>query len=284
MQSTESPPTRSRASEAVDWTKGLWDDHPKKSLETFGRQITMGIEAITELFVAIFRRRFPFDEFIRQSAFMASVAAAPTLLVAIPIAVIVSIQVGAVAGQVGATSFIGAANGLGIIQQGAPLVTALMIAGAVGSAICADLGSRTIREEIDAMKVMGVDPLRRLVAPRLGAAMLVSFLLCGFVVFVGFLTGYMFNIFAQGGTPGSYMSTFASFAVTRDLAVALLKSVLFGLIASIIACDCGLNARGGPGGVANAVNSAVVSSTVMLLGVNVAITQIYAAVFPPQVV
>ncbi|MEU4320772.1 MlaE family ABC transporter permease [Nocardia fluminea] len=284
MQSTESPPTRSRVSEAVDWTKGLWDDHPKKSLETFGRQITMGIEAITELFVAIFRRRFPFDEFVRQSAFMASVAAAPTLLVAIPIAVIVSIQVGAVAGQVGATSFIGAANGLGIIQQGAPLVTALMIAGAVGSAICADLGSRTIREEIDAMKVMGVDPLRRLVAPRLGAAMLVSFLLCGFVVFVGFLTGYMFNIFAQGGTPGSYMSTFASFAVTRDLAVALLKSVLFGLIASIIACDCGLNARGGPGGVANAVNSAVVSSTVMLLGVNVAITQIYAAVFPPQVV
>jgi phospholipid/cholesterol/gamma-HCH transport system permease protein len=284
VQSTESPPTRSRVSEAVDWTKGLWDDHPKKSLETFGRQITMGIEAITELFVAIFRRRFPFDEFVRQSAFMASVAAAPTLLVAIPIAVIVSIQVGAVAGQVGATSFIGAANGLGIIQQGAPLVTALMIAGAVGSAICADLGSRTIREEIDAMKVMGVDPLRRLVAPRLGAAMLVSFLLCGFVVFVGFLTGYMFNIFAQGGTPGSYMSTFASFAVTRDLAVALLKSVLFGLIASIIACDCGLNARGGPGGVANAVNSAVVSSTVMLLGVNVAITQIYAAVFPPQVV
>ncbi|MFD4458404.1 MlaE family ABC transporter permease [Nocardia sp. NPDC058480] len=284
MQSTESPPTRSRVSEAADWTKGLWDDHPKKSLETFGRQITMGIEAITELFVAIFRRRFPFDEFVRQSAFMSSVAAAPTLLVAIPIAVIVSIQVGAVAGQVGATSFIGAANGLGIIQQGAPLVTALMIAGAVGSAICADLGSRTIREEIDAMKVMGVDPLRRLVAPRLGAAMLVSFLLCGFVVFVGFLTGYMFNIFAQGGTPGSYMSTFASFAVTRDLAVALLKSVIFGLIASIIACDCGLNARGGPGGVANAVNSAVVSSTVMLLGVNVVITQIYAVVFPPQVV
>ena len=284
VQSTESPPTRSRVSEAVDWTKGLWDDHPKKSLETFGRQITMGIEAITELFVAIFRRRFPFDEFVRQSAFMASVAAAPTLLVAIPIAVIVSIQVGAVAGQVGATSFIGAANGLGIIQQGAPLVTSIMIAGAVGSAVCADLGSRTIREEIDAMKVMGVDPLRRLVAPRLGAAMIVSFLLCGFVVFVGFITGYMFNIFAQAGTPGSYMSTFASFAVTRDLAVALLKSVIFGIIAAIIACDSGLNARGGPGGVANAVNSAVVSSMVMLLGVNVAITQIYAAVFPPQVV
>ncbi|WP_245547477.1 MlaE family ABC transporter permease [Nocardia brevicatena] len=268
----------------MEWTKDYWRDHPKKSLETLGRQMTMGVEAVTELAVSIFRGRFPFDEFIRQCAFMASVAAAPTLLVAIPIGVIVSIQVGAVAQQVGATSFIGAANGLGIIQQGAPLVTVLMIAGAVGSAICADLGSRTIREEIDAMKVMGVDPMRRLVAPRLGAAMLVSFLLCGFVVFVGFLTGYVFNIFAQGGTPGSYIDTFASFAVTLDLLVALIKSTLFGLLAAIIACDTGLNTRGGPGGVANSVNTAVVMSAVMLFGVNVIFTQIYNTVFPPQVV
>ncbi|MFC8047046.1 MlaE family ABC transporter permease [Nocardia sp. NPDC057353] len=274
----------SRLSGAVDWTKGYWEDHPKRSLETFGRQILMGIAAVSELFIAIFRRRFPFGEFIRQCAFMANVAAAPTLLVAIPIGVIVSIQVGAVAGQVGATSFIGAANGLGIIQQGAPLVTSIMIAGAVGSAICADLGSRTIREEIDAMKVMGVDPMRRLVAPRLGAAMLVSLLLCGFVVFVGFLTGYIFNIFAQDGTPGSYVGTFSSFAVTRDLLVALVKSTIFGLLAAIIACDTGLNTRGGPGGVANSVNSAVVSSAIMLFGVNLIITQIYNAIFPPQVV
>ncbi|MBF6213639.1 ABC transporter permease [Nocardia puris] len=271
-------------SEAVDWTRSYWEDHPKRSLETLGRQITMGIAAVAELFIAIFRRRFPFGEFVRQCAFMANVAAAPTLLVAVPIGVIVSIQVGAVAGQVGATSFIGAANGLGIIQQGAPLVTSIMIAGAVGSAICADLGSRTIREEIDAMKVMGVDPMRRLVAPRLGAAMLVSVLLCGFVVFVGFLTGYIFNIFAQGGTPGSYVGTFSSFAVTLDLFVALLKSLIFGLLAAIIACDTGLNTRGGPGGVANSVNSAVVSSALMLFGVNLIITQVYTALFPPQVV
>lgn len=284
MQSTKSPPTGSRLSGAVEWTRDYWRDHPRRSLETLGRQMTMGLEAVTELVVSIFRGRFPLAEFIRQCAFMANVAAAPTLLVAIPIGVIVSIQVGSVAQQVGATSFIGAANGLGIIQQGAPLVTVLMIAGAVGSAICADLGSRTIREEIDAMKVMGVDPLRRLVAPRLGAAMVVSVLLCGFVVFVGFLTGYIFNIFVQGGTPGSYISTFASFAISLDLFVALLKSLLFGLLAAIIACDTGLNTRGGPGGVANSVNTAVVMSAVMLFGVNVIFTQVYNTLFPPQVV
>ncbi|MFI6871088.1 MlaE family ABC transporter permease [Nocardia sp. NPDC050406] len=289
MQLTKSPggdgsPTQSRLNAAADWTRKYWEDHPKRSLETGGRMMAMGVSAVAELFIAIFRRRFPFNEFVRQCAFMSSVAAAPTLLVAIPIGVIVSIQVGSVAGQVGATSFIGAANGLGIIQQGAPLVTSIMIAGAVGSAITADLGSRTIREEIDAMKVMGVDPMRRLVAPRLGAAMLVSVLLCGFVVFVGFLTGYVFNIFAQGGTPGSYVGTFSSFAVTLDLFIALLKSLIFGLLAAIIACDTGLNTRGGPGGVANSVNTAVVMSAVMLFGVNLILTQVYNTLFPPQMV
>jgi phospholipid/cholesterol/gamma-HCH transport system permease protein len=268
----------------MTWAKAYWQDHPKKSLETFGRQIMMGVQAIVELFLDLFRRQFPWQEFVKQCGFMTSVSAAPTLLVAIPIGVVVSIQVGSVAGQVGATSFIGAANGLGIIRQGAPLVTSLMIAGAVGSAICADLGSRTIREEIDAMRVMGVDPMRRLVAPRLLAAMLVSVLLCGFVVFVGFLTGYMFNIFAQNGTPGSYVGTFASFAVSSDLIVALFKSLIFGLLAAIIACDTGLNTRGGPGGVANSVNSAVVTTAIMLFAVNIIITQVYNTFFPSQVV
>lgn len=284
MESTKSPTMRRRWPEAAEWIHGYWRDHPQRSLETLGRQMAMGAAAVSELGVSLVRRRFPFAEFIRQCAFMASVAAAPTILVAIPIGVIVSIQVGAVAQQVGATSFIGAANGLGIIQQGAPLVTVLMIAGAVGSAICADLGSRTIREEIDAMKVMGVDPMRRLVAPRLGASMVVSVLLCGFVVFVGFLTGYVFNVFAQSGTPGSYIETFASFAVGMDMAVALIKSLLFGLLAAIISCDTGLNTRGGPGGVANSVNTAVVMSAVMLFGVNVIFTQVYNTLFPPQAV
>jgi phospholipid/cholesterol/gamma-HCH transport system permease protein len=251
---------------------------------TFGRQISMGLEVVAELFVGIAKRRFAWREFVKQAAFMSSVSAAPTLLVAIPIGVVVSLQVGAVAQQVGATSFLGAANGLGMIRQGAPLVTSLMIAGAVGSAICADLGSRTIRDEIDAMKVMGVDPIRRLVAPRLLAAVLVSVLLCGFVVFVGFITGYVFNVYAQGGTPGSYIGTFASFARPADLGVALLKSLIFGLLAAIIACDNGLHTRGGPGGVANSVNSAVVSSAIMLFAVNVIITLVFNTLFPERLV
>ncbi|MGW5437242.1 MlaE family ABC transporter permease [Nocardia asteroides] len=266
-------------------TSGLtyWREHPQRAVETAGRQVLMTGRALAELVRALLTRRFPTTEFVKQCAFMASVSATPTLLVAIPIAVVVSIQVGSLVSQVGATTFIGAVNGLGIIRQGAPLVTSLMIAGAVGSAICADLGSRTIREEIDAMTVMGVDPVRRLVAPRLAAAVVVSTLLCGLVVFVGFATGYVFNVYIQDGTPGSYISTFASFAVAADLVVAMVKATVFGALAAIIACDTGLHTRGGPAGVADAVNSAVVNSAIVLFATNIILTQLYNAVFPSKV-
>ncbi len=259
-------------------------EHIVASFETFGRQLAMFVEVFKVLIEDILKRRFPFGEFIRQCAFMSSTSVFPTFLVAIPIGVIVSIQVSNIAGQIGATSFSGAATGLGVIRQGAPLVTSLLLAGAVGSAIAADLGSRTIRDEIDAMRVMGVNPVQRLISPRLLATMVVSFLLCGFVCFVGFITGYAFNVYFQGGTPGSYTGTFASFASVSDLLFALIKSVMFGAIVAIVACDRGLNTKGGPAGVANSVNAAVVNSVLLLFTVNVVLTQLFAIVVPAKVV
>ncbi|ANY23977.1 MULTISPECIES: MlaE family ABC transporter permease [Gordonia] len=264
--------------------RSWYDGHIVASFDTFGRQLGMFVEVFRTLFVDLFKRRFPFGEFVRQCAFMASTSVFPTLLVAIPIGVIVSIQVSNIAGQVGATSFSGAATGLGVIRQGAPLVTSLLLAGAVGSAIAADLGSRTIRDEIDAMRVMGVNPIERLISPRLLATMVVSFLLCGFVCFVGFITGYVFNVYFQGGTPGSYTGTFASFATTADLMFALAKAVIFGAIVAIVACDRGLSTKGGPAGVANSVNAAVVNSVLLLFTVNVILTQLFTILFPAKVV
>ncbi|WP_040511082.1 MlaE family ABC transporter permease [Gordonia soli] len=259
-------------------------EHVMASFDTFGRQMGMFVEVFKVLVVDIVKRRFPFGEFIRQCAFMASTSVIPTMLVAIPIGVIVSIQVSNIAGQIGATSFSGAATGLGVIRQGAPLVTSLLLAGAVGSAIAADLGSRTIRDEVDAMRVMGVNPVQRLISPRLLATMVVSFLLCGFVCFVGFISGYVFNVYFQGGTPGSYTGTFASFASTADLAFAIIKAVIFGAIVAVVACDRGLNTKGGPAGVANSVNAAVVNSVLLLFTVNVILTQVFTMLFPAKVV
>src|ERR1700759_5322202 len=109
----------------------------------------------------IFRRPFQFREFIEQSWFIASVTIVPTALVAIPFGAVIALQLGSLTQQIGAQSFTGAASALAIVQQASPLITALLVAGAGGSAMCADIGARAIREEIDAMEVLGVDPVHR---------------------------------------------------------------------------------------------------------------------------
>ncbi|HEX4252493.1 MAG TPA: ABC transporter permease [Pseudonocardia sp.] len=253
-----------------------------ESFVTAGRILVMSASSLRYLVTGLVRGEFQYKEFISQAWFVVGVAVIPTLLVAVPFGVIISIQIGSLAQQVGATSFIGAANGLGVIRQGAPIVVALLLAGAVGSAICSDLGARTIREEIDAMEVLGISPIQRLVVPRILATMLVGILLCGVVAFAGVLTGFLFNVLAQGGTPGSYIASFAAFAQPADLALAEVKSALFGVLVALVACYKGLNAKGGPKGVADAVNATVVLSVVLLFAVNVVITEIYAALVPQR--
>ncbi len=243
-------------------------------------QCILGLRALQYLIIDIVRWRFSFVEFVHQSAFMASTAMLPTMFVAIPIGVTLQIQFALLAGQVGATSLAGAASGLAVIKQGAPLVAALLMASAVGSAICADLGSRTIREEVDALEVLGISAMRRLVVPRLAAAIVVSVALTGLVCFIGFLAGYLFNTFVQEGAPGSFVSTFASFATVGDLVLTLIKSVVFGAIVAIVACHKGLNTKGGPAGVANSVNATVVASILLLMITNVVFTQMYVLLFP----
>lgn len=254
-----------------------------QSFVTAGRIVQMSASVLRYLVLDVARARFQYREFVAQAWFVVGVAVVPTLLVAVPFGVIISIQIGSLAQQVGATSFIGAANGLGVIRQGAPLVVALLLAGAVGSAICSDLGARAIREEIDALEVLGISAVQRLVVPRVVATALIAMLLCGVVAFAGVLTGFLFNLLAQGGTPGSYVSSFAAFAQPADLVLAEVKSAVFGVLVALVACYKGLNAKGGPKGVADAVNASVVLSVVLLFAVNVVATQIYAALVPQRV-
>lgn len=273
---------RSAIGEVVDWVGRYVRNHPLLSLNTVGAQFMLGVRAIQYLFVDLVTGKFMVEEFIEQAWFMTSTAFTPTVLVTIPIGVTLSIQFSLLAGQVGAASLSGAADGLVIIRQGAPLVAALIMAAAVGSAVCADLGARTMREEIAAMEVMGVSPLRRMVVPRLAAVMLIGIALTGTTLFVGYIAGYAFTVYMQGGTPGSFVATFSSFATVDDLVLAMVKAVVYGVIVAVVACQKGLDTRGGPAGVANSVNAAVVESVLLLMIVNVLMSQLYVMIFPRQ--
>lgn len=273
---------RSGIGEIVGWVRRYWQNHPILSVSTFGGQVMLGVRALQYLVVDLFTGRFVVGEFIEQAAFMAATAFTPTILVTIPVSVTLSVQFGLLAGQIGATSLAGAATGMVVIRQGAPLVTSLLLAAAVGSAVCADLGSRTMREEIQAMEVMGLSPVRRMVVPRLAALIVVALALTGVTGFVGYVGSYLFNVYIQNGTPGSFIATFASFSTVGDMVLALVKAVIFASIVAIICCHKGLDTRGGPAGVANSVNAAVVESVLLLMIVNVVMSQLYVSVFPRQ--
>jgi phospholipid/cholesterol/gamma-HCH transport system permease protein len=264
----------------LGWSTGYLRRHPLASVTTVGYQFVLGLRVAQYFVLDLVTGRFQWQEFVRQAAFMAGTAVLPTVLVALPIGVTLSIQFALLAGQVGATSLAGAASGLAVIRQGASLVAAVLMAAAVGSAITADLGSRTMREETAAMEVMGISVIRRLVVPRLAAAIMIGVALTGVVCFVGFLASYLFNVYFQNGAPGSFVATFASFATTGDLILALLKAMIFGAIVAVVSCQKGLDTKGGPTGVANSVNAAVVESILLLMIVNVAISQLYAMLVP----
>ncbi|MFC1408895.1 MlaE family ABC transporter permease [Streptacidiphilus sp. N1-12] len=231
---------------------------------------------------ACFRRPFQFRELLEQFWFTASVTILPAALVSIPFGAVIALQVGSLTAQLGAQSFTGGASVLAVIQQASPLIVALLIAGAGGSAICADLGSRKILEELDAMEVMGVSPIQRLVVPRVIATVLVAVLLNGLVSVVGVLGGYFFNVVLQHGTPGAYLSSFNALAQLPDLYISEIKALVFGFIAGVVAAFRGLNPRSGPKGVGDAVNQSVVITFLLLFLANLVLTAIYLRVVPAK--
>ncbi|MCM0620806.1 MlaE family ABC transporter permease [Nocardioides bruguierae] len=230
----------------------------------------------------LFRRPFQLREFIQQAWFVASVTIIPTALVAIPFGAVIALQVGGLIRQFGAESFTGSASVLAVVQQAAPIATALLIAGAGGSAIAADLGARKIREELDAMMVLGIDPIQRLVVPRVLATMLVAVFLNGLVSVVGVAGGYVFNVVLQDGTPGAYIASFTALAQLPDIWIGLVKALIFGLIAAVVASYKGMNAGGGPKGVGDAVNESVVITFLLLFIANFVLSAVYLQIVPPK--
>ena len=132
------------------------------------------------------------------------------------------------------------------------------------------------------MMVLGIDPIQRLVVPRVLAAMPIAVFLNGLVTIVGVAGGYVFNVVLQDGTPGAYLASFTALAQLPDIYQGMVKAVIFGYIAAIVAAYKGMNAKGGPKGVGDAVNEAVVITFLLLFIVNFFVSAIYIQLVPPK--
>lgn len=240
-----------------------------------------GIGLMTvEVFKSIFTTKFQTREFLEQAWFMTSVTLMPAILVSIPFGAVISLEVGNLTGQLGAQSFAGATAVLAVVREAAPIAAALIIAGAAGSAICSDMGARKIREEIDALEVLGIDPVVRLVTPRVLACVFVSIMINGIVIATGIGGGYFFTVIVQGGSAGAFLSSFGALASLPDLYISMVKAGLFGFLAAIVGAHNGLKAAGGPSGVGRAVNESVIVAFMLLFVLNSLITAVYFQVVP----
>ncbi len=167
-----------------------------------------------------------------------------------------------------------------ILREFGTFVTATVVAGVVGTMFTAELASRRVRGEIDALETLAVDPIRDLVAPRILAFALVMMGLDLVALVAGVGGGYVATTGVLGGTTGAFLSSFFANASVADLVASVLKVGLFGLLIGIICAYHGLAATGGAEGVGRAVHRAVVGCLIAIFTVNLLYTQWFLALYP----
>jgi phospholipid/cholesterol/gamma-HCH transport system permease protein len=166
-----------------------------------------------------------------------------------------------------------------VVRELAPFITSIVIAGVAGTAICADLGARKVREELDALQVLGVDPVKNLVVPRFLSLMLVTGLFNIYAVLFGLFGGILADLL-NGGSLGPFWNTLFEGSNTTDLWGSELKAMMYGAIIAIVCCYKGMSASGGAEGVGRAVNEAVVISFLGIGAFNYVFTQTLLATHP----
>lgn len=241
-----------------------------KPIQGIGGFFAMALDVL----MLIPQRPFAAREFVVQSWFIARVSMLPTLMLALPYTVLVTWTFNILLLEFGAADFSGTTSAFTTVTQVGPAVTVLVVAGAGATAMCADLGARTIREELDAMRVMGINPLQALVVPRVLAATLVAVMLSSLVELVGLIGGFFFTVYVQHVTAGAYVAGLTILTKLPDLVLAIVKAALFGLSAGLLACFKGISVGGGPAGVGNAVNETVVYAFLALFAINIIATAV----------
>ena len=220
-------------------------------------------------------------QFVIQSIFVLKVSA-------IPIAISIAawgfsgpgLQAGNFLATLGGIDRSGGFMVVAIVREFGTFVTATIVAGIVGTTITAELGTRKFREELDALRVMGVEPITYLVVPRVLALTAMLVVLDVFALVCGVAGGFVASVVVLGDTSGAFLHSFFANTTVLDLVGAVIKMAVFGFLIGVICCYKGLTASGGAAGVGRAVNEAVVASLVAIFAVNLAYTQYFLAAHP----
>jgi phospholipid/cholesterol/gamma-HCH transport system permease protein len=202
---------------------------------------------------------------IHQMEFIGNRSFAINLLAGIMVGGIFGFQLGDIFRIFGATSMIGAAAGFALCRELAPMVAGFLVTGRAGSAMAAEIGTMRVNEQIDAMRVMAVNPFSYLMAPRILASVLMMPVLTVFFVVAGVAASFLIGIVFYDVDVADFIAKIQWIIAPKDLLAGVKKSAVFGLILASIGCFEGFNASGGAKGVGEATTRAVVYSYVAII-------------------
>lgn len=179
-----------------------------------------------------------------------------------------SLQVSQEFARFGAAAMIGQVLGIAVVRELAPVLTGVVVAGRVGSAIAAELGTMKVTEQVDALRALGTNPVQYLVAPRFLACAIMVPILTIFANFIGMLGGYLIAVYQVGVISEVFYEMTVLYLTFYDVAVSLVKALVFGIVIVSVSCYRGLSTNRGAQGVGDSAISAVVGSMIALFVAN----------------
>jgi phospholipid/cholesterol/gamma-HCH transport system permease protein len=166
---------------------------------------------------------------------------------------------------------------LSITRELGPVLAGLMVAGRIGAAMAAELGTMRVTDQIDALSTLSTNPMKYLVAPRLLAGIVALPALVLVADILGVMGGFIVSVASLGFNPNVYLSNTLNFMQTQDVASGLVKAAVFGFIIALMGCYQGYNSRGGAQGVGAATTGAVVSASILILAFDYVLTELFFA-------
>jgi phospholipid/cholesterol/gamma-HCH transport system permease protein len=179
----------------------------------------------------------------------------------------------------GAENYVGPLTALAILRELGPVLTAVLVGGKVASGITAELGSMKVTEQIDALRMLGVNYVKRLIVPRILAALVVFPLLTVLADALGVLGGLAVMVFERSADPYAYWNTTTYWVVPKDFLMGIGKSVFFGIIITLIGCYNGLATEGGTEGLGRATTGTVVHVTMGVIVSDFFLTKLFLSLF-----
>jgi phospholipid/cholesterol/gamma-HCH transport system permease protein len=228
---------------------------------------------------ALVTRPFYYRDVVEQFDVIGVGSMTVVLLTGMFTGMVLALQSGITLDQFGARSMVGRLVSASMVKELGPVLTALMVAGRVGSGIAAELGSMMVTDQIAALRALGTDPIRKLVLPRILAGLImVPFLTC-ISVAVGLLGAWLITITQLKVASGVYWNSVVLGLYIQDVWMGLIKPFFLGFVIVSIGCHVGLRTRGGTQGVGRATTNAVVASSVAVLVVNFMVTKLLIFLF-----